>query len=298
MRAVSLGLLLSCANAKKHTPANTDAATPDALLLVVKGRHVGSVWLKELFELQAPAASFVHEANKCVQPVAGVVRLLDRGECEKSEPAPLAGLSFNTGNFGTAGLSVWAKAAREARPAVQRPRVLVVSLIRTNAAKWAWSVYRHQSAGQESHVYADASAGRPSASGAVQAPPAKVPTDEIAQRMVHMAPRQRAVQNDAVQLARVLNATVVVHLTYEGLREDAQGAMSSLFRAAGVPFSAEAHRRGTSLQKGAPEDLGRAIANLDDLRAEPSLTAPCYQSMFSPKNVEIPPCDGGAPWLT
>lgn len=292
---------------------------PRTLLIVVKGAHVGSVWLKDIFNLQSPTALFIHEANACAKTVKDVSQLLGSGTCEalNARPAPFGCLSFNTGNFGRGHFGDWEAAARAVLQSRQRPRVLVASLIRTNAAKWAWSVYRHQNTTQEAHVYAAAPGMKqifPAASGAIRAPPMKqasastasgaihappVPVDvsDMADRIVAMAKRQRVVQADAVKLAHLLNTTVVSHLTYERLQHDSLREVAHLFKAAGQPFSSAKHRRGTQVLKAAPEDLRLAISNVEELRTHPDLADPCYQAMFVPEAREMRPCDGGLPWL-
>lgn len=276
-------------------------ARPRTLLIVVKGTHVGSVWLKELFNLQTPTAYFVHEANECAKTLEDVRQLLGSGTCSvlNVRPSPFGCLSFNTGNFGRSSFAKWEAAAQSLRlsPPLPRPRVVIASLIRTNAAKWAWSVYRHQNTSQEAHVYGAAPAKRPNASGAVHAAPVRLDTSDMAEWIVAMAKRQRVVQADAVKLARLLNTTVAAHLTYERLQRDSLGEVAGLFRAAGEAFSVSAHTRGTQLLKAAPEDLSLAIANLGELRAHPVLAGPCYQAMFVPEPREMRPCDGGPPWL-
>jgi hypothetical protein len=276
-------------------------ARPRTLLIVVKGTHVGSVWLKELVNLQSPTAHFVHEANACAKTYKDVRQLLGSGTCGalNKQPSPFGCLSFNTGNFGRSGFADWEAAAQALlhSPPWPRPRLVIASLIRTNAAKWAWSVYRRQNTSQQAHVYSAFPAKQPTASGALHARPMRVDVADMAGRMVGMAKKQRVVQADAVKLAMLLNTTVASHLTYERLQRDSRGEVARLFRAAGELFLVAKHSRGTQLLKAAPEDLRLAITNLAELRAHPSIAHPCYQAMFVSEPMEMRPCDGGPPWL-
>lgn len=274
---------------------------PRTLLIVVKGAHVGSVWLKELFNLQAPTAYFVHEANQCARSLTDIRQLLGSGTCGilNKRPSQLGCVSFNTGNFGSTHFADWEAAAHSVlrSPLWPQPRVIVASLIRANAAKWAWSVWRHQNTTQQAHVYGPTLVEKPVPFGAVHARPVRVDANDMADQIVAMAKRARVVQADAVKLARLLNTTVASHLTYERLQRGSLGEIAHLFQAAGEPFSAAAHTRGTQLLKAAPEDLSLAIANLGELRAHPAIVDPCYQAMFVPEAREMRPCDGGPPWL-
>jgi len=234
----------------------------------------------------------------CVRTVDDIRRLLSWGTCEALNrvPSQLGCLSFGRGNFGKENMKDWAVVARELAeqpPVATRPRLIVASLIRTNAAKWAWSLYRKQELEQVNHMYTSSMQGAPTKAGAR----VRVNVSEFVRVMVDMVHRHRKVQQDAVALAKLLNATTAAHLTYERLQVDSLNMVKHLFEVAGEPFSAEAHSGGTGIVKAAPEDLSLAIENVDELRAHPSIASSCYQSMFVPIAKEMLPCDGGPPWL-
>lgn len=263
-----------------------DATPPYALLVLVKNGHVGSSWFASLVEKQ-PLAAFKHEANSCVRTADLILDLVTGGGCDRvsqkrlgpsdaDRPTPLLGLSFNMGAFSAPALAEW-RVALNSTPATVP--IVVASLTRTNAVKWAWSVYRTQLANQTNHPHDEMSWSRVSVEPAKFALYARGTAKNILE-----------VRERAETFAALLNRSVL-HVTYEQLQRDAAGVLRRVFSAAGVPFNETAHGRQEpgAVSKGAPEQLSQAISNLPEVMAQPALQAPCFQQMFSTMSGEEAP---------
>lgn len=263
-----------------------DATPAYALLVLVKNGHVGSSWFASLVEKQ-PLAAFKHEANSCVRTADLILDLITGGGCDRisqkrldlartDRPMPLLGLSLNIGSFSVPALVQW-RVALNSTPAVVP--IVVASLTRTNAVKWAWSVYRTQLANQTNHPHDEMSWSR------VSVDPAKFAlyTRAAAKNILDVRDR-------AETFASLLNLSAH-HLTYEQLQKDSAGVMRRVFSAASVPFSETAHawQEPGAVSKGAPEQLSHAISNLPEVMAQPALQAPCFQHMFNTDSGEEAP---------
>lgn len=263
-----------------------DATPPYSLLVLVKHGHVGSEWFASLVEKQ-PLAAFKHEANSCVRTADMILDLVTGGGCYRitqkrldpthsNGPTPLLGLSLNIGAFSVPAQAEW-RAALGSTPATVP--IIVASLTRTNAVKWAWSVYRTQLANQTNHPHGAMSWSR------VRVDPAKFATYARGAAKDILEVRDRA-----ETFARLLNRSVI-HVTYEQLQRDAAAVMRRLFAAARVPFNETAHAAPEPglVSKGAPEQLSQAISNLPEVMAQPALQAPCFQEMFGTRGGEEAP---------
>ena len=282
---------LAHARAALESSVATHSGGPHALI-VLKDGHVGSEWFADLLARQ-PGTRFIFEAGPCVTrslatKIAFVVER--RGcACTKEDcsdykkffadaPCLDEPSARSCRLLGHSHISVttkgeaaqWEAALRNATPGT----VTVLVQTRSNLMKWAWSFYR---TGAMARLRREHNGTAPlreinhlrDESNRSHAAPVVVQPAQLLRLAKAKQARSQRLIAAAHGFARVTGRPRARVLLYEAMQADAADELRALYRAMALEFDEAAHLRVEehALRKHAPEDLSRAIANWDELKA-------------------------------